>query len=293
MSDMAWHDIISPMLEQRDSKPRKCGINMILDTGLGMRMTEDILEISGHLVDHWKMGFGTSVFVSADLIKKKNKLLAEHGIMTYPGGTLLEVALLEHHCRVFMHSARELGFQAVEVSDGTIPLPAHRRERIIQCAKSAGLKAVTEVGKKDPENQPTASELGAQALQDFEWGADWVIVEGRESGISVGIYDEHGNVQASAVDEIQTITHKYAERLIWEAPLKKQQSYLIEAMGANVSLGNVKPEQVLAVEALRAGLRYETLHSVSDRLIRRGSWNPDEIEKPLGIPINAEKKLNQ
>lgn len=293
MSNMAWHDIIAPMLEQRETKPRQRGINMILDTGKGMRFTEDLLEMSGHLIDHWKMGFGTSVFVSAELVKKKNKLLADHGILTYPGGTLLEVALLEHHCRVYMQTAKELGFQAVEVSDGTIPLPGHRRERIIQCAKSAGLSVITEVGKKDPENQPTALQMASQAMMDFAWGADWVIIEGRESGISVGIYDELGNVQSSALAEIQAVTQQYADRLIWEAPLKKQQSYLIEAMGANVSLGNVKPEQVLAVEALRAGLRFETLHTVSDRLIRRGDWNPDQIEPPEQISNIAPKKLQQ
>ena len=291
MSNMAWHEIIAPMLEQRETKPRSCGVNMILDTGLGMRTTEDILEISGHLIDHWKMGFGTSVFVSADLIRKKNKLLAEHGVLTYPGGTLLEVALLEHHCRDYMHSAKDLVFQAVEISDGTIPLPAHRRELVILCAKSAGLKVISEVGKKDPKNQPTAIQLAEQALQDFEWDADWVIVEGRESGISIGIYDELGNVKPSALAIIQSITQQYADRLIWEAPLKKQQTYLIEEIGANVSMGNLKPEQILAVEALRNGLRFETLHTISERLISHGDWNPDQIEQPEQVLTAIQKKL--
>ncbi len=292
MSNLAWHDIIAPMLEKREIKPRKRGVNMILDTGLGMRSTEDILEISGHLIDHWKMGFGTSAFVSADLIKKKNSMLAEHDVLTYPGGTLLEVALLEHHCQVYMQSTRELGFQAVEISDGTIPLPAHRRERIIQCAKKAGLSVITEVGKKDPQNQPTATELANQALQDFEWGADWVIVEGRESGISVGVYDDLGNIKTIALSEIQAITQQFSDRLIWEAPLKKQQTYLIEAMGANVSLGNVKPEQVLALEALRAGLRFETLHKISERIIERGDWKPDQIEQPEQFFIETANQLH-
>ena len=149
---------------------------------------------------------------------------------------------------------------------------------------------ITEVGKKDPENQPSASELAKQIIQDFEWGADWVIVEGRESGVSVGIYDDLGNIRTSELTEIQNVTQKYADRLIWEAPLKKQQAYLIEAMGANVSLGNVKPEQVLAVEALRTGLRYETLHTVSDRLIKRGTWDPDQIEQAEVVAtLDSEK----
>ena len=43
------------------------------------------------------------------LLQEKLQLLATHNVLTFPGGTLLEVALLEHHCRVYMTHARELG----------------------------------------------------------------------------------------------------------------------------------------------------------------------------------------
>ncbi len=293
MLDLAWGEIIKPLLEKRETKPRLAGINMILDTGMGMRMTEDIMDVSGHLIDHWKMGFGTSAFLPAEIIRKKNRLLADNGILTFPGGTLLEVALIEHHCQVYMSNAIELGFQAIEVSDGTIPLPLHRRQRIIDCAKNAGLSVITEVGKKDPANQPSAEELSQQALKDFKWGADWVIVEGRESGLGVGIYDDLGNIKANALGQIQGATEEYASQLIWEAPLNKQQAYLIELIGSNVSLGNLKPDHVPAVEALRAGLRYETLHKISEKLIQMGQWDPDEIESELLLTKWPHHKTKQ
>ena len=56
----------------------------------------------------------------------------------------------------------------MEISDGTIDLSNDRRRRVIDCARDAGLIAITEVGKKDPAHQPEAGELADQALQDLE-----------------------------------------------------------------------------------------------------------------------------
>ena len=55
----------------------------------------------------------------------------------------------------------------------------YRRRNVIRCALDHGLTAITEVGKKDPKQQPTATELAEQALQDIEWGAQYVTVESR------------------------------------------------------------------------------------------------------------------
>ena len=155
---------------------------MVIDTGVGLAATADIIEIAGPYIDHWKLGFGTSAAMPTELLQRKLALLASHGILTYPGGTLLEVAIVQHHCRVFMGRARSLGFTAVEISDGTLPLPLVRRRNVIRCATDAGLVAITEVGKKDPAAQPGPGELADLALQDIAWGARWVLVEGRESG---------------------------------------------------------------------------------------------------------------
>jgi phosphosulfolactate synthase len=136
------------------------------------------------------------------------------------------------------------------------------------------------VGKKDPAQQPTAVELADQALQDLDWGAVYVTVESRESGKGIGIYDEHGAVRAEAVAAICERMGVQAERLIWEAPLKNQQAYLIQQFGPNVNLGNIPPGEVLALEALRTGLRFETFYRIAEELERQGKWNPELIEEP-------------
>jgi len=69
-----------------------------------------------------------------------------------------------------MSHAKELGFGAVEISDGTLPIPRFRRKRIIECALNAELIPITEVGKKDPKRQPTAEQIAQEALEDMDWG---------------------------------------------------------------------------------------------------------------------------
>jgi phosphosulfolactate synthase len=126
------------------------------------------------------------------------------------------------------------------------------------------------VGKKDPTEQPPPSELADQALQDLAWGAEHVIVEARESGLGIGIYDGTGNISVAAVDTIAGAMGDRVDRLIWEAPLKIQQSELIKRFGPNVGLGNIDPHKVVALEALRAGLRFETLKPIAEALQRAG-----------------------
>lgn len=278
MYESAWHSIIGGLIDDRSQKPRKSGLTMVIDTGVGLGKLRDLLELAGHCIDHWKLGFGTSAFHTKQALQDKLAMLSEWQVLTFPGGTLLEVALIEHHCRKYMKQAKALGFSAVEISDGTIPIPAFRRKNIIHCALDSGLVAITEVGKKDPRQQPSAEQVAEQALEDLENGASWVVMEGRESGRAVGIYGEHGQIIDEALTTIIAMMSASTDRLIWEAPLKEQQAYLIGKFGTNVGLGNIPPDQLLSVESLRCRLRFDTLHSVADKMLRSGAWDPREVE---------------
>ena len=52
------------------------------------------------------------------------------------------------------------------------------------------------------------------------------------------------------------------KKLIWEAPQKNQQAYLILKFGPNVNLGNISPEEITSLETMRRGLRGDTLGKV-------------------------------
>ena len=296
MLDSHWRDIavIKELRGQRTAAPRSAGMTMIIDTGLGVAATADVLEVAGDYIDLWKLSFGTSVFVRPAVLERKLELINARKILTCPGGTLFEAAILQQHCRVYTTRAVEVGFSAVEISDGTIELPAFRRKRVIDCAMEAGLVVVTEVGKKDPAAQPPLAKLAEQALRDLDWGARWVIVEGRESGTCVGVYDEDGQVDTDGLDIFARVLGDRIDRLIWEAPLKHQQTALIERFGVNVGLGNVAPERVLALESLRLGLRFETLKPIADKLRRTGQWAPDQVEAVvIGDAMDGRRSLSR
>jgi len=283
-----WEGIllVDELRRRRSVRPRTTGLTMVIDTGLGMAETSDLLDAAGACIDLWKLSFGTSVFLPRPVLEKKLALIEARGIDTMPGGTLFEAAIVRQHCRVYMQRAAELGFTAVEISDGTIELPAFRRERVIACAREAGLTPITEVGKKDPKAQPTPQALAELALRDLAWGAEAVVVEGRESGRSVGVYDGEGNPDPEAIEIIAAIMGPRVDRLVWEAPLKPQQAALIARFGPDVGLGNIDPRGVLALEALRIGLRFETLKPIVDELQQSGRWQPDvpEASPPGGTP---------
>jgi phosphosulfolactate synthase len=285
----AWHGVwsLDAIVNRRLRRPRTTGVTMVLDTGLGVSALRDVLDLAGEHIDQWKFGFGTSALMPYAVLEEKLDWLNQRDILTYPGGTLLEAAVVQEHCRVFMTRAAELGFRAAEISEGTIELPSERRRRMIDCARNAGLVPITEVGRKDPACQPTAAELAQQILQDLDWGASWVIVEGRESGSGVGIYDQGGEIRTPFLDEILKQIGSAASRLIWEAPLRSQQAYLVCRFGANVSLGNIPPQECLALEALRCGLRFETFNAVARHSREAGLWDPMRVEN--GQPVGTER----
>ncbi|MGH8508986.1 MAG: phosphosulfolactate synthase, partial [Gammaproteobacteria bacterium] len=105
MPELAWDPIVKSLIPERAQKPRATGVTMIMDTGVGLGLLHDILELADHCIDHWKLSFGTSVFLTKQVLQRKLALLAEHEVLAFPGGTLLEVALVERHCRDYMKHA--------------------------------------------------------------------------------------------------------------------------------------------------------------------------------------------
>jgi phosphosulfolactate synthase len=95
-----------------------------------------------------------------------------------------------------------------------------------------------------------------QIERDLEAGAWKVIAEARESG-TAGIYRANGEVRTGLIDEIVHSIDKH--RLIFDAPLQKQQVWLLKQLGAECNLGNIAPADVLSLETLRLGLRSDTV----------------------------------
>ena len=132
---------------------------------------------------------------------------------------------------------------------------------LIGCARSAGFTVWSEVGRKDPDEDARIGidQRCAAIERELEAGADKVILEARESG-TVGIYDRSG---APAVEMIQRIVERIGrERLVFEAPRKEQQLWMVRMLGPQVNLGNVAPGEALGLATLRTGLRGDTFREM-------------------------------
>lgn len=256
-----WRDILSFPLGERFPKPRNQGLTMVIDKGMGLIETKDILHMTGNYIDIVKLGFGTSALYKPEILEEKIYLVRSMGIDIYPGGTFLEVAILQNKLDEYLHMARELGFNAIEVSDGTIIMSDEIRERAVSLAAEMGFKVFTEVGKKENNGHEDVGNLVRQVMSDLQRGAYKVILEGRESGVGVGLYDDTGRL---IEDDMEQLLEGISDPrvIVWEAPQKDQQQDLITRFGPNVNLGNIPPGEVMAVEALRVGLRADTLKNV-------------------------------
>lgn len=256
----SWYDFLECPLPGRNSKPRESGLTMVIDKGLGYTETNELLELASDYIDFIKLGFGTSALYSAHLLRQKIEMVKSFDVGIFPGGTFLEIAVLQGKLREYLHITKDLGYTAVEVSDGTINMSPAHREEAVKRARDMGLLVFTEVGKKDERDHVEFMRLGEIIAKDLQDGAFKVIVEGRESGKGVVIYDSKGEIKQEELEILKEAIRDH-NTILWEAPLKQQQFELIMTFGPNVNLGNIQPNEVLAVEALRRGLRGDTLRS--------------------------------
>ncbi|MGQ9693908.1 MAG: phosphosulfolactate synthase [Thermodesulfobacteriota bacterium] len=258
MSVKAFDGVFEMPLPGRSVKPRQDGVTMIIDKGLGLSATQDLLESAADAIDFIKLTFGTSAFLDIDYLIEKVELVKDYDIWICPGGTFLEVSVWQGTYPKYLKRCKEIGFNAIEVSDGTIEIDMQTRADCIKRAVDMGFMVVSEVGKKDPDEKVATAKLHEEVAADLRNGAFKVIVEAREAGKGVGIYDKDGKPKD---DEVESIIKGVDDitKLEWEAPIKNQQQFLIMRFGPNVNLGNIPPEDILALEALRNGLRGDTL----------------------------------
>jgi phosphosulfolactate synthase len=239
-------------LPPRAAKPRRSGITHVLDKGMPVSEVAALLEVCGAFVDVWKLGWGTAYLDRG--LPAKLALLDEHDVLPCTGGTLLEIAWHQGVTDRFLDWAQQCGFPCVEVSSGVVPMTEHERGALISSAADR-FTVICEVGSKDPNVEVSAPQWAKDAAAALAAGARWVVTEGRESG-TVGLYDPDGRVREHVVDEV--VEAVGIEPLVFEAPRKDQQSWLIRRFGADVGLGNIPVAEVLPLEALRLGLRADT-----------------------------------
>lgn len=250
------------LLKEREEKPRQKGITMVLDKGLGLETAESLMNISGDYVDYLKFGWGTSIVHEQDIIKDKVAMYKSHNITPYTGGTLFELAYMDDKLEEFFQEAHDLGFEAIEVSDGSTTISHDKKLECIESAKKDGFEVLSEVGKKDPglDKELSLDERIEYMQNELEAGSSLIIVEAREGGKNIGIYDKTGNAKEDEIDYI--LDNFDGNKILWEAPNKDQQVFFILKLGNDVNLGNVSTDDITSLETLRRGLRGDTVGKI-------------------------------
>jgi phosphosulfolactate synthase len=241
-----------PHIPERTSGKRDFGLTMMMDKGLSLKESENFIESSAPFTDLVKFGFGTAL-ITRDL-KAKVRLYQSAGLKPYFGGTLFEMFYVRGEFDAYRKFVSDSGLENVEVSDGTIRM---EHEEKLECiaALARDFQVLSEIGSKVKGVELPNEKWVSHMKTELETGAWKVIAEARESG-TIGIYQSDGTANRELIDDI--MKEISVNDVLWEAPNKAQQTMFIQLVGPNVNLGNIAPNEVVSLEALRCGMRGDT-----------------------------------
>lgn len=235
-------------------KPRNEGITAAIDGGLPLSIFRECVEQASEFLDFVKFGWA-SAFITKTLREKIN-ILRDNEIEFWIGGTALEIAYLEGRVNSFIDFIGELGATYIEVSDGTVEFEGSEKLELIN-RLSESFCVLSEIGSKDVKQVMSPRVWIAKIREELDAGAWKIIAEGRESG-TVGIYRSSGEIREGLLEEIRESGVPIKD-LIFEAPNKSNQVWLIERFSQDVNFANIPLMDVLNVVALRLGLRADTI----------------------------------
>lgn len=242
-------------LDPREGKPRERQLTMMVDFGLPLGATRDLLQLAGDAIDLGKVAVGTSALYEEDLLAEKLRTYREHDVTPFPGGQFLEYAIWHDTVESYLSDAKRVGYGALEVSDNLLDLaPERKREIISLAARDHGFQVLGEVGSKAKASDAASLIEDAQGCLDA--GAWKVLVEAAE------FFDDGRFDERLARDILDALP---AEKLLFELPgswipgiaasdIHDMQVWLLEGVGPYVNVGNVAPGDVLSFEALRRNL---------------------------------------
>lgn len=239
------------------TKPRSSGLTMVIDNGLPVHATRDLVAMAGDYFDLAKFKTGTTRLYKRESLLEKLRLYREAQVRPFIGGQFHEYVFAtagEEGLPRFYQEALRLGFAAIEISDNVVPLTEEQRRNQIRTAVQAGLIVFGEIGSKETKSRPEL--LVEQAHQCFESGAAMVLVEAAE-------LVEGGRMLDST---IELLKHSLdLKRVMIELPgpwisnvracdIEDMKRKLTSYLGPDVNLANVAPDSVIDTEATRVGL---------------------------------------
>ena len=239
------------------TKPRRFGLTMMADWGIGLGHQRDVLELAGGYVDFAKIVTGAARLYRREHLEAKLEAYRQAQVRPFIGGQFHEYVFAEGGWQALIPFYREavaLGFDTIEISDNCLPLDDDERARQIRMAIDNGLKVFGEVGSKDAKSD--IADLVRQAHVCFEAGAEYVLVEAAEL-VEEGVIREASIVRLQRELDLSRVMIELPGPWISGTTLSQvedMKKLLVQALGPDVNLANLKPDDLIAMEALRTGL---------------------------------------
>jgi len=217
---------------------------------------DEFLDRSWRYISVAKIGWGLPLLIESQQLRDRVKMYRDKGIDVSNGGTLLELASSKNRVGRALDHLLQSGFSTIEMSEGVIDIPRKEKKTIVEFARQNSMKLHIEVGRKNVGNQLSLEDTIDRVNLALEFDPDIVIIEGRETGKSVEIYDSEGHIKWDWVSKIMETFD--SSEIMFEAPLEEQQAQLITRIGPSVNLGNISLHSVLPLQSQRMGFRGDT-----------------------------------
>jgi phosphosulfolactate synthase (CoM biosynthesis protein A) len=248
-------------LNQRQSKPRTCGVTEIRGpyySIMGKRYLQDVLETMGTYVDALKFAGGSFSLMPRSAVRDLLDLCHQYDVAVSTGG-FIEHVLTQGPEAVdyYIRECKELGFDIIEVSTGFITIPTDDWLRLVEKVQKIGLKAKPEVGIQFGAGGASAAEtLEAEGTIDPEWaiqqaqrfidaGAYMIMIE--SEGITESVNQWRTDIPAKIVNKLGL------EKVMFEAADPAVFAWYVKNYGPDVNLF-VDHSQIVQLECLRSGL---------------------------------------
>lgn len=239
------------------SKPRKTGVTMMIDMGLGPNQIDDHLSVAGAYVDIAKIFVGSAMLYDEETFAAKARVYEKHQVDIFIGGQFLEYVITKEGydaAPAYFKEVQRLGVACIEVSDNCIEMSDQQRISLISMAKDMGIEVHGEVGSKD--DVADISELIRQSEVCLRAGCDMVLFEAAEL-ISAG----STNIESIKQIKAAVPAHQAMIELPgpWIADVTLNNIYemtkqTLKIFGPDANLGNVAWDQIINLECLRQGI---------------------------------------
>lgn len=260
-------------------KPRRLGMNLCLDDGIGVQQTADALAVVGDHVDVVRIGRAGAAIFRAEWLRRKAQVCAEYGVTLEIGGPLYEVAYLQGRTSAYFDAVKAMGVSALEVSVNLIDPPEDELLGHIAEAAGKGIEVFFEYGRKYPDDQPFDVDEAVRGCERaLDAGAAFVQIERAEIDILI---DDDAD---ALLDLARRVGH---DKLTFEAGPRKPQlpARLLRLFGNDVNLASLvlnpanAVDGVFLVENARRGME----RFVGYEFIANGATLPFALDPQAGF----------